>query len=131
MTNGIVLLSQDGFYLTDQGVLPSRPSFDKDLLLSLAKGARILCSHNTLVNLPKSVTNIAKSFTTDPAEPWDLNFGINTFAEAYPDVMYVVKSDYECIKGKEFRMDVFNQCYKLAYDAKNLSIYFKKETCNE
>lgn len=131
MTNGIVLLSQDGFYLTDQGTLPSRPSFDKELLISLTKGARILCSHNTLVNLPKSITSIAKSFTTNPDEPWDLNFGISTFEDAYPDVMYVVKSDLSCIKGKEFRLDGFKACYSLAYDAENLSIYFKKENCNE
>lgn len=118
MTQGIVLLSQDGFYLGELGQLPTRPVWDKEFITMLIKGKRVLCSQNTLKDLPKSLLSVAY-FTVDPKMDYDINFGIDTFKTGKPDQLIVVRSKQDLVAGKEFNLDGWTAVYK----SKDLEIY--------
>ena len=118
MTQGIVLLSHDGFYLGNDNQLPNRPSWDKEFITMLIAGKRVLCSNATLKSLPKSMLDIAY-FTTSPVADYDINFGIDTFKTAKPDQLIVVRSKYNLNEGKAFNLDG----WKLTYKSKDLEIY--------
>lgn len=118
MTQGIILLSQDGFYSNAMGRLPERPSWDKDFITELIRGKTVLCSYNTLKDLPKSMFNIA-SFTTNVNATYDINFGIDTFKTAKPDQLIVVRSKETIIVGKHYKLDSWKSIYK----SKDLEIY--------
>lgn len=118
MTQGIVLLSQDGFYLGELGQLPTRPAWDKEFITMLIKGKRVLCSQNTLKDLPKSLLSVAY-FTVDPKMDYDINFGIDTFKTGKPDQLIVVRSKQDLVAGKEFDLTGWTPVYK----SKEMEIY--------
>lgn len=118
MTQGIVLLSADGYYLGANGELPARPSWDKEFLTMLIKNQRVLCSPNTLKTLPKSMLNVAY-FTINPSMDYDINFGIETFRSAKPQQLIVVRGKESLGSGKLFKLDGWT----LVYKSKDLEIY--------
>jgi len=118
MTQGIVLLSQDDFYLSTSGELPLRPVWDKELLLNLIRGKVVLCSFTTLKSLPSSMFTIA-SFTTDTKANYDINFGIDTFKTARPDQLIVIRSKQELKDGKKFNL----RDWKAIFKSKELELY--------
>ncbi len=127
MSEGTILLSSDGYYAGVDSQLPTRPDFDKEFLLALCKGKRLLASVNTAIALPLSIINNAKYLTHNPEHAWDVNLGIATFGkvEDLPDIMFIVKSDYPLYDGRKFKTSLFKQHYKVIYDTANLSILIK------
>jgi hypothetical protein len=118
MTQGIVLLSKDSFYLTNSGELPLRPTWDKQFITELIRGKVVLCSFATLRSLPSSMFAVA-SFTTDVNAKYDINFGIDTFKTARPDQLLVVRSLKDMGDGKKFNLRNWHNIYK----SKELEIY--------
>jgi len=106
MKIGILLLNKNDVYITEEGVLPKRPSWDKRFLLDLIKGQRVVCSKETLKTLPKSIIDTAY-FTTNTSLDYDINFGISTFIDAV-DLLFVVRSNGE-EKGKVFNLSNYNK----------------------
>ena len=106
MTIGILLLNKNDVYLTNNLDLPKRPKWDKEFLLNIIKGKKVLCSKNTLVNLPNSILNAAY-FTTDINSDYDINFGIDTF-KATPDLLFIVRSSGD-EQGKVFRLNEYKK----------------------
>lgn len=105
MSIGIVLLSQDGYYVGANGKLPARPDWDKSLIISLAKDQTVLCSENTKATLPASICNSCRKVTTNTKDYWDINFGISTFRAAPPDIFIVTRSLAKLYDGKKFDYD--------------------------
>lgn len=108
MTVGIILLSSNNYYIDENGMLPKRPKWDKQLLLGIIKNKRVLCSSNVLNTLPKSILDSAY-FTTNPNADYDINFGIDTFRSARPDLLIVVRSSSSLENGKKFDLSNFQQ----------------------
>ena len=125
-TEGIVLLSPDGYYVNSRGGLPARPTWDKTFLLWKVKNKRVLCSENTKNTLPNSLIKAAKSISTNPADPWDINLGIDTFKHV-PDVFYLCKGPLDMMdrKGKKLRMDFLDN-HNMVLDTTELSIYARE-----
>ena len=117
MTIGTVLLSKDNFYIGTKGELPARPDWDKDFITNLIKGRKVLCSKNTLVDLPKSILDSAY-FTTNPTLEHDINFGISSF-KYKPDILIVVRSNENLNAGKLFRLND----YTLIHCSTNMEVY--------
>jgi hypothetical protein len=105
MKLGILLLNKNNVYLTSENKLPKSPSWDKKFLKNLIKGKRVVCSRNTLLNLPKAITDIAY-FTTNTNMEYDINFGIDTFKDKV-DLLLVVRGKGE-EEGKQFNLDDYN-----------------------
>lgn len=103
-TVGIVLISKDEFYISDDGKLPKRPPFDKELITKLATDNIVLCSENTFPTIPPSIRKVVKELTTDINSNWNVNFGINTFKEK-TDYFILVKSNTDLGSGKTFNVD--------------------------
>ena len=118
MKVGIILLSLNGLYVSSDGMLPRRPKFDKELLLGIIKDKKVLCSPNTLAGLPKSILDSAY-FTTNVNADYDINFGIDTFKTARPDMLIVVRSGHSLDEGKKFDLTGFKQLVSQA----NLEIW--------
>lgn len=120
-TTGIVLLSKDNFYLDAQGKLPARPSWDKTFLLAVCKDKKLLCSKNTLADLPPSIKKNAVSIieadskTAVSDNAWEVNLGIASFKLNIPHVFFVVRSDKECGSGKPFYPDYFINNFILSH----------------
>lgn len=121
MTVSVVLLSSNNVYVGDNGELPERPSFDKLLITALAKDRLVLCSRATLNTLPPSIIQAAAGLTTDHRDPWDVNFGIETF-NALSDVFIIVRSA-KVLKGKEFKLERLYQNYNLIYKNNELELW--------
>lgn len=126
-TEGIVLISRDGYYVNRHGRLPTRPEWDKSFLLWKIEGKRVLCSAATDFDLPPSVYKAAQSVSTDPSQPWDINLGIATF-EHVPDVFYLCKSHLYMSdrQGKKFRLDFLASHVKV-FDTPDLTIYVRRK----
>ena len=118
MTQGIILLSQDGFYSNIAGNLPERPPWDKEFITELIRGKIVLCSFNTLKELPASMFAVA-SFTTNINANYDINFGIATFRTTRPDQLLVVRSKEKMIIGKQYKLD----SWKAVFKSKELELY--------
>lgn len=118
MTQGILLLSKDGFYANVVGKLPERPIGDKDFITELIRGKTVLCSYNTLKELPNSMFAIA-SFTTNINANYDINFGIETFRTARPDQLIVIRSKETMIIGKQYNL----KDWKLIFSSKDFEMY--------
>jgi len=103
MTVGVVLLSKNNVYVSNEGQLPKRPRWDKTFITDLIRGQRVLCSAATLKTLPQSILG-AGYFTTDATNDYDINFGIDTFKSAPVDMLFVVRSGSE-LEGKQFRLE--------------------------
>lgn len=91
---GIVLVDANSRYRDDDYNLPHRPLFDKELLISVTAGKDILCSPNTLHDLPCSLVRTANRVLEYGEPPTDntVNLGIRTFDQYPPDKMIVVSS---------------------------------------
>jgi hypothetical protein len=132
MSVGIVLLSNDNYYLGKVGELPSpRPEWDKKLLLNLCKDKICICSQNTYESLPKSLFDISKGIYVagNGNINYDVNLGINTFKTQKPEVLYIVRTGEDLGGGKEFRMsDILENYVKCdsVYNKHNIEIYVKK-----
>lgn len=110
-TVGIVLLSNDWYYISEEGKLPKRPSFDKELITEIARNKIILCSPNTHSTLPPSIKKSCLAITNNPESKWDVNFGIKTFSEQC-DVFIVIKSKEDLKTGKLFNFERIINLYK-------------------
>lgn len=100
------------------GQLPARPRWDKQFLIDLIKGKRVLCSRTTLASLPASMTDTAY-FTTDINAEYDINFGIDTFSKARPDLLMVVRSHKDLNGGYVFRLNN----WELIHANKDMELY--------
>ena len=131
MSIGIILLSNDNYYLGEDGELPSpRPEWDKKLLLALCEDKICICSQNTYDTLPPSLTKKAKGvYVAHGDVNYDVNLGISTFKTQKPEVLYVVRTGEDLGGGKEFRMsDILENYVKCdsVYNKHNIEIYVKK-----
>lgn len=124
-TIGSVLLSSDYYYLGSDGQLPGRVGEDKANLKRLIKDQRVLCSMNTLMDLPNSLRTAAESFTTNINDSYDINFGISTFSKAPPDIMIITVSPESLGGGKHFDMRRIEQQYNLIFMYKEIQIWQK------
>jgi hypothetical protein len=124
MRVAIVLISKDGFYLGENGELPKRPSFDKELITSLAKDKIVLCSENTKNTIPPSIKKVAKAITTDPNDDWEINFGIKTYNEDN-DIFIIVNSEENLNSGKEFKLSRIKDKYTEFMSFGQVDIYHK------
>ena len=115
---GIVLVSKDWYYLDENGELPTRPSFDKDLLLGLCTGLDYICSDNTEKELPASLRQRLGIKSLTP----EINLGIKTFKEYPPDIFFVVKSKQALHNGKKFDLKWLCNNYRSIYETTELMI---------
>lgn len=128
---GIVLLDQLDRYIVN-GRLPSRPDFDKDLLLALCNGRDCLASENTFKDLPGSVKNLVKSITTIANSEYEVNLGIKTFKEYPPDIFFISRTPryepvlFRTIKDKYFDINWLTTNYNIVINHHNLEIWLKK-----
>lgn len=106
MKIGILLLNKNDMYLTKDGRLPTAPKWDKTFLKDLIKGKRVLCSFNTLKDLPKSILDCAY-FTTNENLDYDVNFGISTFKNKV-DLLFIVRSEDTFNDGKKFNLSDYS-----------------------
>lgn len=128
---GIVLLDQlDRYIVNDR--LPSRPDFDKELLLSMVKDKNCVASPNTFKDLPKSVIDLAKSISTISNMDYELNLGIKTFKELPPDIFFISRTPrYEPVQfrsknDKYFNIEWLKSNYDIVINHHNLEIWLKK-----
>lgn len=103
MTVGIILLSQDNFYLDKAGKLPPRPKFDKSLLTALCRGQTFVCGPNTFKSLPPSIMDNAHY--TEGRGGYDVNLGIKTLHTSPPHLLIVVRSGVYLHGGKHFSLE--------------------------
>lgn len=108
MTVGIILLSQDDKYLSSAGKLPSRPSFDKDLLIALCQGQTFVCGYNTINSLPNSILDTAVHVCDND---YDVNLGVVTLYTQPPHLLIVVRSSETLSCGKSFDLAEYNQYF--------------------
>jgi hypothetical protein len=120
MQVGILLLSQDDCYIDEQGNLPSRPDFDKELLVALCKGQKCLGSRNTLESLPRSI--IESAYCYEIVTDYDVNLGIKTLYKQPPHLLIIVRSADTLNGGKKF--DISN--YKRYFSSVELELWIKE-----
>jgi hypothetical protein len=111
MKIGIILLSKNDYYMDEKGCLPSRPTFDKKFITDFIEGKKVLCSIKTMRSLPESMLSKAY-FTTDINSDYDINFGIDTFSKARPDILIVIRSQVNIVSGYKFRMSQWSNFYR-------------------
>lgn len=112
MTIGLILVSKNGKYLSNDGSLPVRPDWDKSFITDMIRNKIVLCSENTLKTIPPSMKKAASRWTTNMEEPYDINFGINTFKQT-PDLLIMTVSKEEIKEGPDFRTDSFKEILDL------------------
>ncbi len=112
MKVGIILLSKDSYYISNDGKLPKRPVFDKELITYLATNEVVLCSENTYGTIPPSIRKVVKDLTTDKDSEWTVNFGISTFKEKC-DIFYIIHSNENLDNGKYFNTDRLKKMYNI------------------
>ncbi len=118
MKVGIILLSQDNYYLDNYGELPKRPEFDKELLVALCKLQTFTCGQNTFKSLPDSI--LRNAFYTEGGE-YDVNLGIITLVENPPHLLLVSRSDQYIHDGKHFSL----KDYTRYFDSPDLELWIK------
>jgi len=120
MKVGIILLSQDNFYVDKHNNLPKRPKFDKELLKALCKGQRVVVGPNTRHAMPPSILG------TTTQVPWedeyDLNLGMVTLQINPPNLLIVVRSATYLHAGKHLSLKDYNRYY----DGDSLEIWIHK-----
>lgn len=128
---GVVLLDQKNRYLLGEQ-LPKRPDFDKLFLSNLCKDKKLLCSVNTLAELPTSITSTCASVTSVGTEDWEVNLGIKTFKEFPPDIFFVSRTpSYKPIEiglanDKFFDINWLKANYNMIINHYNLEIWLIK-----
>ncbi len=108
---GTILLDMYDNYVDDEGNLPSRPPFDKELLKAVIKGNTVTKDGEAL--LPDSLLKVAK--------PNKSIVPITIRELANADVLIVVRSNVRLINGKKFRLDNFKRLNK-----GTIQIYIRK-----
>ncbi len=119
MKVGIILLSQDNYYLDRRGNLPLRPEFDKELLVALCKLQTFTCGSNTFKSLPES---ILKNAHYTKGSDYDVNLGVVTLVDNPPHLLIVSRSDQYIHGGKHFSL----KDYKRYFDSPKLELWIKK-----
>jgi len=112
-----ILLSVDGYYVDNDGNLPERPSYDKELLTAFCKNAVV--SQKSYDIVPPSMQKYLK-ISKDPKEI-NVAFSIPEINEL-SDVLIVIRSQKKLKDGKKFRFDNF----KLLTIQGNIEIWIKK-----
>ncbi len=120
MKVGIVLLSQDNFYVDKHNNLPKRPKFDKELLRALCKDQRIVVGPNTKHSMPPSILE------TTTEVPWedeyDLNLGMVPLKVNPPKLLIVVRSGQYLHQGKHLSL----ANYTRMFDTEELELWVKE-----
>jgi len=124
MRIGTILLSQDNYYLSGDGNLPERYSWDKPFITTMAKDKIILASENTAKMIPPSIRKVCKSITTDINDDWDVNYGIKTFNEDM-DMFFIVRSPEYLKEGKYFDINRIKDKYNLLLKLNEIEIWIK------
>lgn len=129
---GTVLLSLDGYYVGLNGELPTRPWFDKQLLLAIVKGNKCVGSSATILDLPNSVTDAAKGVSSNNIDGTaTVNLGIATFKSCPPDIMLVTVSSKKLSGGKAFDNNWLHanyDCISTApYAIDSVSVWLRKD----
>ena len=106
----MLLLDEDNCYVRDDGSLPKRPSFDKGMLLGIAKNQVPLCSANTAKDLPPSL----KAMLVEGSSKGDLALSPDTIDE-HAHLLLISRNSESGIGGKKFRFDKFKRLVKM-YD---------------
>lgn len=116
-----ILLSKNGCYVDNNGKLPKRPSFDKELLSAFCQDQTV--SHNGYLGLPPSMRKKVKV----PSDLMTRKCEI-TMAVTIPEiselsgVLLVIRSTEDIQDGKQFRLDKFKCLVKNG----ELEIWVKK-----
>jgi len=113
MKVGIILLSQDNYYVDKDGKLPKRPNHDKKLLTELCRGQLFICSENTFNTLPKSIMDHADY--TEGRGGYDVNLGIKTLYTNPPHLLIVSRSAGYLHRGKHFSLKDYIQVFSSEY----------------
>jgi len=71
--------------------------------------------------LPKSIRRAVASITTQPSDPWTVNFGIATLEE--PTDHFIIVKSPERLEGKEFRRDTLIRDYQLLYEDSSIELW--------
>jgi hypothetical protein len=110
-----ILLSQNDCYVSEDGKLPKRPIFDKELLNAFVKNQKV--SKKGLNSLPPSMQ---KNLTI--VENENITIGITIPEIASSNVIIIIRSDEILENGKIFRLDNFNLLVK----TNKIEIWIKK-----
>lgn len=103
MIIGLILLDQQNKYVSAGGKLPARPAFDKNLLTSICDGKQLICTGNTLLDLPPSLKKNQIS-----ASKGDVALSPETI-DKYADMIIVSRSMETMKDGNTFRLDKFER----------------------
>ena len=105
MTLGLMLLSKDGFYLSKNGKLPTRPTWDKRFLVDMCRDMKVICSLATATTIPNSIHKAAELVTIEPTNEFDINLGVKTFKDHPVDLLIVTRSNSVFKTGKFFNLE--------------------------
>ena len=105
MIVGMLLLDQDDIYVREDGKLPLRPSFDKGMLLGIAKNQVPLCSENTAKDLPPSLRAMLEGAHSNKG---DLALSPDMI-DAHAHLLLISRNKESGIGGKKFRFDKFKR----------------------
>ena len=107
MIVGMLLLDQDDCYVRDNGDLPKRPTFDKNLLLGLAQNQVPICSENTARDLPPSLKALMMGGSA-VSNKGDLALSPDKIDEQ-AHLLIISRNHESGIGGKKFRFDKFKR----------------------
>jgi hypothetical protein len=114
MRIGLLLLTQSGAYIDEDGNLPDRPLWDKQFLMDITEGMRCKASYNTYNSLPerlKRTCDVIPGFRrNDKTKKYDIHLGIDGLEEV--DLLIITRSHY-IGEGKVFRLDKFRMILKI------------------
>ena len=97
MIVGTILLTKSNKYVDNEGNLPKRPKFDKELLTSIVKGG--IVSEEAYIMLPYSMQKLCT------VGDYSVPITIRELSKA--DLLIVSRSAEDFEGGKEFRLDNF------------------------
>jgi hypothetical protein len=95
---GTILLSKDGKYIDEDGKLPNRPAYDKDMLKALVANQTVSIHGYNM--LPPSIRS-----TCEKSYNYTVPITIKELAKC--DMLLVNRSDNTLNGGKVFRLDNF------------------------
>ena len=100
-----ILLDEKDHYVYDDGNLPIRPDFDKELLKDIYKNETVTEKGYNM--LPPSIQKIVDITQDEPTAPVTVP-EINALA----DILLVIRGKHRCRSGKVFRFDNFTPILK-------------------
>ena len=116
MIVGTILLTADRQYVIDEGRLPARGNWDKELLTTLAKGNAV--SKEGYEMLPPSIRDLVHITGGQPTFPVTISE-----IDALSDILIVSHSYEISTIGKVFNLD---RSFKLLTSGKKTSIWIRK-----